>query len=75
MLLSGECEVLGLEEEGELYFVVREPGADPVYASVVGRPSEDAIAVAVAHACEGERCSPFPKAVRTSQRCCGAGAV
>jgi len=52
MLLSGECEVLGLEEKGGLSFVVREPGADPVYASVVGRPSEDAIAVAVAHTCE-----------------------
>jgi GNAT superfamily N-acetyltransferase len=53
MLLSGKCEVLGLEEGGGLSFVVREPGADPAYASVVGRPSEDAIARAVADAREG----------------------
>ena len=53
MLLSEECEVLGLEERGGLSFVVREPDADPVYASVVGRPSGAAIAGAAARGREG----------------------
>ena len=48
MLLSGRCEVLGLEGKGGLSFVVREIGSGPVYASVVGRPHESAIVGAVA---------------------------
>jgi RimJ/RimL family protein N-acetyltransferase len=52
MLLSGQCEVLGLEEkEGwiqpGLSFVVRDTGQDSIYASVVGRPAQEAIVEAV----------------------------
>lgn len=61
MLLSGRCEVLGLEERGGISFIVREPGADPVYASVVGRPSEDAIAGAVARSREGGEVLAVPE--------------
>ena len=61
MLLSGGCEVLGLEERGGISFIVREPGADPVYASVVGRPSEDAIAGAVARSREGGEVLAVPE--------------
>ena len=52
-MLSGRCEVLGLDEKEELSFVVRESGTDSVYASVVGRPAEGAIAEAVARGRKG----------------------
>lgn len=61
MLLSGRCEVLGLEKRGGLSFVVREPGAGPVYASVVGRPGEDAIAGAAAGGREGGEVLAVPE--------------
>lgn len=41
MLLSGECELFGLEESGEVSVVVRNAGFPLI--SVVGRPSEAAI--------------------------------
>lgn len=50
ILLSGHCEVLGLEDGGEgLSFVVRDTGTSSIYASVVGRPAESAIAEAVSY--------------------------
>lgn len=46
MLLSGECEIFGLEETGEMSAVVRNTGFPLI--SVVGRPSEAAIREAAA---------------------------
>ena len=55
MLLSGDCEIFGLKEDGELQFVVRETGQGPVYASVVGHPTREAIVeAAVRDRMEGE---------------------
>lgn len=52
MLLSGRCEVFGLEEGEDLSFVVRD--AEDVLISVVGRPGSDAIERAVAREWEGD---------------------
>ncbi len=46
MLLSGRCEVFGLEEGGDYGFVVRD--TEDRLISVVGRPGRDAIEEAVA---------------------------
>lgn len=61
MLLSEKCEILGLEEKGGLSFVVREPDADSVYASVVGRPDRGVIAGAVARGREGGEVLAIPE--------------
>jgi GNAT superfamily N-acetyltransferase len=50
MLLSGRCEVFGIEEGEDLSFVVRD--AEDVLISVVGHPGREAIEEAVA--CKGE---------------------
>ena len=48
ILLSGHCEVLGLDDAGgELSFVVRDTASKEIYASVVGRPAACAIVEAV----------------------------
>jgi hypothetical protein len=52
MLLSGRCEVFGLEEDEDLGFVVRD--AEDVLISVVGRPGSDAIKEAVTREWEGD---------------------
>lgn len=50
ILLSGHCEVLGLEDAGEgLSFVVRDTETSSIYVSVVGRPAQSAIAEAVSY--------------------------
>ncbi len=51
MLLSGRCEVFGLEEGEDPSFVVRD--TEDVLISVVGRPVRDAIEEAVAREWEG----------------------
>lgn len=41
ILLSGRCEVLGLEDESEgLSFVVRDTASESIYISIVGRPAQ-----------------------------------
>ncbi len=52
MLLSGRCEVFGIEEGEDLSFVVRD--AEDVLISVVGRPGREAIEEAVARKGEGD---------------------
>jgi RimJ/RimL family protein N-acetyltransferase len=52
MLLSGRCEVFGIEEGEDLSFVVRD--AEDVLISVVGRPGRDAIEEAVVREREGD---------------------
>ena len=52
MLLSGRCEVFGIEEDGDPSFVVRD--TEDVLISVVGRPGRDAIEEAVARGWEGD---------------------
>lgn len=50
ILLSGHCEVLGLEDGGAgLSFVVRDTASESIYVCVVGCPAESAIAEAVSH--------------------------
>ena len=52
MLLSGRCEVFGIEEGEDLSFVVRD--AEDVLISVVGHPGREAIEEAVARKGEGD---------------------
>ena len=52
MLLSGRCEVFGVEGGGGHGFVVRD--TEDVLISVVGRPGRDAIEEAVAREWEGD---------------------
>jgi GNAT superfamily N-acetyltransferase len=49
MLLSGECEVVGLEGSAEPSFVVLDASEDPLI-SIVGRPAPGAVESAVARA-------------------------
>jgi RimJ/RimL family protein N-acetyltransferase len=59
MLLSGRCEVFGLEEGEDLGFVVRD--AEDVLISVVGRPGGDAIERTVAREWEGDVVITLPE--------------
>ena len=68
MLLSGRCEVFGLEEGEDLGFVVRD--AEDVLVSVVGCPGSEAIEEAVAREWEETLSSPRPKiALMWPRRC------
>ncbi len=52
MLLSGRCEVFGLEEGEDPDFIVRD--TEDVLISVVGSPGRDAVEEAVAREWEGD---------------------
>lgn len=63
LLLSGECEVLGLREEPELAFVVLDPGPLGIVV-VVGAPADDAIVAAADRSRGGSLIAPLEQARR-----------
>ena len=61
MLLSGDCEVFGLNGEHESWFVVRKAGQNPVYASIVGYPPQEDIVEAIGRGREEVEVLAFPE--------------